>query len=98
MADLFSAKDAQKLSSLNDPKVILKTILEEIKEAALDGKWKYITRSYGFGDDVLYDNEINYPSAIREILRSLRDLGFNASVETSEQQFVDIFLLVTWEA
>jgi hypothetical protein len=98
MADLFSAKDAQKLSSLKDPKVLLKTILDEIKEAALDGKWKYITRSYGFGDGALYDNEINYPSAIKEILSSLRDLGFNASVETSEQQFVDIFLLVTWEA
>jgi hypothetical protein len=42
--------------------------------------------------------EINYPSAIKEILSSLRDLGFNASVELSEQQFVDIFLLVTWEA
>jgi hypothetical protein len=28
----------------------------------------------------------------------LRDLGFNASVEISEHQFVDIFLLVTWEA
>jgi hypothetical protein len=56
MTDLFSAKDAQKLSSLKDPKVLLKTILEEIKEAALDGKWKYITRSYGFGDVALYDN------------------------------------------
>jgi hypothetical protein len=38
MADHISAKDAQKLSSLKDPKVLLKTILEEIKEAALDGK------------------------------------------------------------
>jgi hypothetical protein len=98
MADLFSAKDAQKLSLLHDPKVLLKTILEEIEEAALEGKWKYITRSYGFGDGALYGNEINYPSAIKEILRSLRNLGFNASVETSEQQFVDIFLLVTREA
>jgi hypothetical protein len=96
MTELFNAKDAKKLSSLNDPNELLKTILGEIKECSLEGKYKYVTRSYGFGDGVLYDIELNYPNRIKEILRSLRDLGFNASVESTESQFVDIFLLVTW--
>lgn len=96
MTDLFNAEDAKKLSSLSDPNELLKTILGEIKECSLQGKWKYTTRSYGFGESILYDNETNYPHKIKEVLRLLRDLGFTASIESVESQFVDIFLLVTW--
>jgi hypothetical protein len=96
MTTLFNAKDAQKLSSLNDPTKLIKIILEEIKENAIDGKWEYITRSYGFGESILYDSECNYPEKIKQVLKLLRDLGFTASIIIEERQFVDIFLHVTW--
>lgn len=96
MTNLFNVKDAQKLSSLNDPNELLKTILDEIKEKAIEGKWEYTTRSYGFGESILYDVESKYPPKIRQILTSLRDLGFTADVKEKESQLVDIFLHVSW--
>ena len=96
MTNLFNAKDAAKMSSLHDPNELLKTILTEIKQRATEGKWEYTTRSYGFGESILYDAEQNYPNKIKEVLRMLRDLGFNAQIRTRESQFVDIFLQVTW--
>jgi hypothetical protein len=96
MTDLFNAKDAKKLSSLNDPNELLKIILEEIKEKASEGKWEYTTRSYGFGDSILYGAENNYPDKILQILKSLRNLGFDVDVKSIESQFVDIYLHVTW--
>lgn len=96
MTKQFTAKDAKKLSSLSDPNELLKTILAEIKERALEGKWEYTTRSYGFGESILYNAEQNYPYKIKEVLKMLRDLGFIAEVEIRELQFVDIFLKVIW--
>ena len=97
MTNLFNAKDAKKLTNLNDPNELLKTILAEIKEKAIEGKWEYKTRSYGFGESNLYDAEQNYPVKIKEVLRMLRDLGFKAKITFVESQFVDIFLQVTWD-
>ena len=96
MSKLFNAKDAKELSSLNDPNELLKKVLDEIKEKARKGEWKYTTRSYGFGESVLYDSEQNYPDKIKEVLKSLRELGFTAKIRLKESQFVDIFLEVTW--
>lgn len=96
MTNLFNAKEAKELSSLNDPNELLKKILGEIKKKAVEGNWEYITRSYGFGESVLYDSECNYPNKIKEVLKLLRDLGFAAEIRTNESQFVDIFLHVTW--
>jgi hypothetical protein len=96
MAKLFDANDAKKLSSLSDPNELLKTILTEIKERALEGKWEYTTRSYGFGESTLYDAEQNYPHKIKQVLKMLRDLGFTAKIRMHESQFVDIFLHVKW--
>jgi len=96
MTNLFNAKDAHKLSSLSDPNQLIKIILAEIEEVARNGKWEYITRSYGFGESVLYDIENNYPTKIKEVLNMLHDLGFTAKIITNENQFVDIFLQVTW--
>jgi hypothetical protein len=97
MTNLFNAKEAKDLSSLNDPNELLKKVLGEIKEKARNGEWKYTTRSYGFGEGNLYDAEQNYPNKIKEVLKSLRDLGFTAEIQTVESQFVDIFLQVTWD-
>jgi hypothetical protein len=96
MTELFNAKEARRLACDNDPDTLLKKILQEIKAKALEGKFEYITRSYGFGDSILYDMEINYPYKIKYILKSLRDLGFYATIKTDERQFVDIFLYVAW--
>ena len=97
MTKLFNAKDAHELSRLSDPAELVKTILAEIQEVARNGKYEYITRSYGFGGGVLYDVERNYPVKIKEVLRMLRELGFTAEIITKECQFVDIFLLVSWK-
>lgn len=94
---IFNAKDAAKLSSLHDPKELLQTILNEIKEKCLQGEWVYTTRSYGFGDGILYDVEQNYPERIRIVLNELRKLGFQVQIHTIENQFVDIYLHVTWK-
>lgn len=99
MKDLFTADDARKLSSLNDYEELLKTILDEIKENAFEGKREYITRSHGFGDGVLYGPEKDYPPKIKNVLKSLRQLGFFAVIETKDDSisnFTDIYLIVCW--
>lgn len=93
---MFNAAEAKKLSSLSDPNELLKTILAEIKQRALEGKWEYTTRSYGFGESELYASEQTYPHKIKEVLKMLRDLGFTAKIRTTDSQFVDIFLHVKW--
>ena len=96
MTKLFNAKDAHELSRLSDPAELVKTILVEIQEVARNGKYEYTTRSYGFGGSDLYDIESNYPVKIKEVLKMLRELGFTAEIIIKECQFVDIFLLVSW--
>jgi hypothetical protein len=96
MNNLFNARDAKALAKLNDPDELLKVILEEIKYEASEGKYEYITRDRGFGEGALYDIEDNYHSKIKNVLTSLRDLGFDAQIITDCRQFVDIYLRVSW--
>lgn len=96
MTNLFTANDAVKLSQLSDPMELVKLILEEIKDRAVDGKWDYTTRSYGFGESGLYTSESDYPQKIKTVLTELRKLGFSAEVVADCAQFVDIYLLVSW--
>lgn len=96
MSNLFNAEEAKLMSASNDPREVVKLILEEIKEKASMGKWEYTTRNYGFGDGNLYDIEQNYPFKITNVLYTLRDLGFTAKIIITESQLVDIYLLVTW--
>lgn len=97
MTNLFSAHDAAALSKLNDPDNLLKLILNEIKEEAKKGKWKYMTRNYGFGESELYDIDANYPTNIKYVLENLRQLGYVANIKIVESQFVDVYLRVTWK-
>lgn len=96
MTELFNAKEARRLACDNDPDTLLKKILQEIKAKALEGKFEYITRSYGFSDGSLYTSEVNYPHKIKHILKSLRDLGYYAAIKTDGSQFVVIYLYVAW--
>ena len=93
---LLTAEEARELSRVNSPEELVEVILKGVKEKAEQGKSKFVTREYGFGDGCLYTSESNYPARISGALRILRELGYKVDIVSEERQFVDIYLKVTW--
>lgn len=98
MKTRLTAEQARNLAQAHDPCFAVDAILEGIKEAAKKGKYEYVTRSFGFGDSACYGNEDKWPALCQAIVKELRGLGFSARVRVQENQFVDLWLEVKWEA
>jgi len=92
----IDAQKARDIARAHDPSCAVNQILQGIEACAREGKYKYITREFGFGSSACYAEEKNYPELCKAILRELRALGFKATVNSQENQFVDLWLSVTW--
>lgn len=92
----MTADQARDIARAKDPSFAVDTILAGIAKVAEQGKYEYITRSYGFGDGSCYCNEDKWPRLCKAIVTELRSLGYDCLVRCDEGQFVDMWLEVTW--
>lgn len=93
----LTARKAREITLASDPSRIVDSILREVENEAKRGRYKYITRNYGFGEGTLYAPEKDYPEMIKSVLKELRNLGYKAEIRVEERQFVDIWLEITWD-
>lgn len=98
MKKRLTAEQARNLAQAHDPAFAVDAILEGIKAAAKEGKYEYITRSFGFGDSACYAGEDKWPPLCQAIVKELRGLGYSVRGRAQENQFVDLWLEVKWEA
>ena len=96
MSARLTAEKARDMARAQDPSFAVDTILARIEQAAKDGKYEYTTREYGFGDGWCYSSESKWPPLCQAIAKELRALGFKADVRVQENQFVDLWLQVSW--
>lgn len=92
----FTADKARDLARSKDPGAAVLDILKHVKEAAEAGKYTVDIRSHGFGDGWAYGGET--PAYNRAIMDELKKLGYAVNVGSECRQFVDVWLIVSWEA
>ena len=91
---LLRADRAREIANNNDPKGIAKRISEKIADKAEMGEYELKIRDYGFGDSSLYAGEMN--DIQKEVVKILKELGYEVKLRTEEKQFVDIYLQIEW--
>lgn len=96
MTERLTAEKARDLARAKDHSFAVDEILRGIEKKALDRKYEYVTRGFGFGSGECYSSEEKWPALCQEIVKELRSLGYKAQVRSSVGQFVDLWLEVTW--
>ena len=95
MIQYITANQAREIMPSIKVEIILNELMVEISEAAKSDSSRLYVREYGFGDGALYSSKV--PSLQNQIITKLRELGYTAEIRIEEKQFVDIYLLITWE-
>ncbi len=91
----LTAEAAHALTQKHDPESYVAEILEQVREAAEDGKTSIKTYACDFGGGNLYGG---HPTKTQvAVLNRLRHLGYKVEIRAEERQFVDIWLQVSWE-
>lgn len=95
----MTAAEALALANGRNPGAIVDDILEKVRAAAESGDTSFAIRGYWSGGDVVgagYFGEEKLPSWARSAIGILRDLGYKATIRSSERQLVDVWLEVSW--
>lgn len=92
----LTADKAFGIVASKDPSKAVDTILEAVKAAAEKGLYSIRVREYGFGSNVCYAAERDWPKINKAIVKELRDLGFQCYSGSEARQFIDLWLYVSW--
>lgn len=92
--DFLKANEARAIAEKNNPEFIVKNIIERITKKAEDGEFELKVRDFGFGDSVLYNEDLN--KLQQKAVDELEKLGYKVRLRVVTNQFVDIYLEIKW--
>jgi len=95
--ELLTAQRAREIGQENDPEWLAKLLLERVEKMAKQGKFVYRSREHGFDKQFLLSlSECDYPQHIKNTLKILRSLGYDAEIKNEGSTILYPYLEIRW--